>query len=424
MNYFSSKYKKVVLGHIGKNDAGISTKYYDWAGKTKLLIPLTEDAKLGDPGSINPDVVADKAVTGKVREEGNIGPRKDMVEMKEKAVEKEKAKVEEKKKDVEQQKKAVDEKKKAVEQEKKETAKKETEIAKAKEEAKKTPDAAERKKKEDEIAKKEEQVKKDKAETAKKEEKVKQEEKKVEQKKDEVKKQEEKVAEKERSVAEEKKQVAKDELKKEMRSDPVKAAETLEKKADALEKKEKDLDKREDALKDAAPQKNVFAEKFFYLKIREYLENGHYNNELFMINPATKKVEFKSPVTNICGSRYDVFSGGIVIITHKGAHTEGHRLTLVDRDTLTAKIDGTDNIFWRSFIEIRDGFIYAIIYDNGTYYLGRFDGSLKLVAKSGEKINENTFLTFYDTYVYINSADKKILVLKKEDLSLADTIQP
>ena len=143
-----------------------------------------------------------------------------------------------------------------------------------------------------------------------------------------------------------------------------------------------------------------------------------------MINPATRKVEFKSPIANICGSRYDVFSGGIVIITHKGRHTEGHRLTLVDRETLVSRIDGTDNIFWRSFIEIRDGFIYAIIYDNGTYYLGRFDGSLKLVAKSGEKINENTFITFYDKYVYINSVDKKVLVLKKEDLALADTIQP
>jgi hypothetical protein len=424
MGYFQPKYKKIVLGNLKKNDAGISTKYYDWPGRTKMLIPLTDDAKLGDPGSINPDIVADKKTTELVRKDGNLEPRKDMVEMKEKAVEKEKAKIEEKKKANEEEGKAVEQKKKDVEKKQQEIKKKETEIAKEKEEAKKIPDEADRKKKEQEIAKKEETVKKDKEETKKKEEQVKEEGKKVEQKKEETKKEEEKIAQKEKNITEEKKDIAKDELKKEIKSDPVKAAEILDKKAGELEKKEKELDKREDAIKEAAADKSVYAAKFFYLKIKEYLESGHYNNELYMINPATKKVEFKSSVTSICGNRYDVFSGGIVIITHKGGHTEGHRLTLVDRETLAAKIDGTDNIFWRSFIEIRDGFIYAIIYDSGNYYLGRFDASLKLVAKSGVKINENTFITFYEEFVYINSADKKIIVLKKSDLSLLDTIQP
>ena len=319
---------------------------------------------------------------------GNIEPRKDMVELKEKAVEKEKAKVEEKKKEVAVEEKKVEEKRKDVEKEKQDLKKQEEQIAKDKEAAKKITDPAEKKKKEDEIAKKEETVKKETDQTKKKEDQIKQEEKKVADKKEETKKQEETVAQKEKEVKEEKKDIAKDEVKQDIKKDPQKAVDVLEKKAETLDKKEKELDTREDALKKNLTDKNVFATKFFYLKIKEYLDGGHYNNELYMINPATKKVEFKSPVQNICGSRYDVFSGGIVIITHKGMHTDGHRLTLVDRETLTAKIDGTDNIFWRSFIEIRDGFIYAIIYDNGTYYLGRFDGNLKLVAKSSEKINE------------------------------------
>ncbi len=143
-----------------------------------------------------------------------------------------------------------------------------------------------------------------------------------------------------------------------------------------------------------------------------------------MINASTKKIEFKSPVTNICGRRYDVFSGGIVVITHRGSHVSGHRLTLIDREKLTAKISGEDNIFWRSFIEIKENNIYAIIKEGDNFYLGKFDQDLKLVVKSKEKINENTFITFFDKYIYVNGYNKNIVVLNKDDFSLEGEIKP
>jgi hypothetical protein len=57
-----------------------------------------------------------------------------------------------------------------------------------------------------------------------------------------------------------------------------------------------------------------------------------------------------------------------------------------------------ENIFWRSFIEIRDNNIYAIVKEDNSYYLGKFDENLKLISKSKEKLNENTFITFFDEY--------------------------
>ncbi len=145
---------------------------------------------------------------------------------------------------------------------------------------------------------------------------------------------------------------------------------------------------------------------------------------MYMINTTTKKIDFKSPVTNICGRRYDVFSGGLCVITHTGNHKAGHRLTLIERNTLKEIKTGEDNIFWRSFIEIKDNNIYAIIKDQETFYLGKFDMDLKLLAKSKEKINQNTFITFFDKFIYINREDKTIIVLKMEDLTLSDVIKP
>jgi len=425
IEYFKSIYKTTVLRHINKKNAGISTKYYKWPGRTKMLIPLTVESKRGKLDSIDPFLISDKKTRGQIRKKDmHIDKRKDMAEIKTKVIDKEKKKIEKEKKELKKKREKLDEDKKKLTEKKKEIDKKETDLKKEKESAKKIKDKKKREIKEKEIKKKEkvlkeekDRIKKDKKKADEKEEEIKKEEEKIIKKTEEIEK-------KEDDLKEEKHEIEKDEIKKDIKKQPDKAEKKLREKAEKLEEKEKELDKREDRLRDKKVDKSIYAEKLYYLKIKEYLKEGHYNNELYMINAATRKIEFKSPVTNICGKRYDIFSDGIVVITHSGNHSSGHYLTLIDRKTLKTKIIGKDNIFWRSFVEIKDGHIYAIIKKNNDYYLGKFDNRLKLTNKSGEKINENTFISFYGDYIYINSSDKKIIVLSRKDLSMIDTIKP
>ncbi len=430
--YFGKAYKKVVTGNLTSQNAGLSTRYDEWPGATRIVIPLSEAAKRGEIDSIDPDIISDKKVRTAVRKEDeNLEQRKDMVDLKEKIIEKDKKETAEKKTDlvarareVDKEKKRIEDEKTGLEIKKKEQAREEQKIKEEKEKAKTIKDAEDKKKKEEEIAAREEKLRQEKQRTAEKEKTFSKEEKKLAEKKEEIKKEERRVAEKEAKTAkkedslkEEKKEIEKDELKKDIKESPEKA------KAKLVEK-EKELDKREDELRSKELDKSVFAEKLYYLKIREYLEAGHYNNEMYMINAATRRVMFKSPVENICGSRYDVFSGGVAVIVHQGDHKTGHRLVLLDRETLKESKRGKDDIFWRSFVEIRDGFIYAIMVENGKYYLGRYDSSLERTARSQEQVSENTFISFYGEYVYINRYDKRILVLKKADLSLVEVIEP
>lgn len=432
MGYFGGAYKKVVIGNLSAANAGLATRYDQWPGATRIVIPLTEEAKRGAIDSIDPDIISDKKVRTAVRKEDeNLEQRKDLVDLKEKIIEKEKKETAEKKADltrdareVEKEKKRVEAEKADVERKKREQAREERKLKDEKEKAKTIADAEQKKKKEEDIAAREEKLKEEQRKTAEKEKTVTREEKKVAEKKEEIKREEKKVAEKEAKTAkkeealrEEKKEIAKDELKKDIKESPALAKAKLE-------EKEKELDKREDELRSKELDKSVFAEKLYYLKIREYLEAGHYNNEMYMINAATRKVMFRSPVENICGSRYDVFSGGVAVIVHQGDHRTGHRLVLLDRETLRESKRGKDDIFWRSFVEIRDGFIYVVTVENGKYYLGRYDGALERTARSTEAVSENTFISFYGEYVYINRHDKKILVLKKNDLSLVEVIEP
>jgi hypothetical protein len=416
--YFGSKYKSLVMKYIDSRNAGISTKYWEWPGATMMLIPLTEQAQKGKLDAIEPDILSDKKTMDQIRrDEKNIPDRKDMTDLRERKLKKDTKDLEEDKKKQKDENKKIEEEKKEIEKKKEELKQKEEALKKEKEETKKIVEPEKRKEKEKEIEKKENKLEEEKQETKKIEEGARKKEELSKEKEKTISDKEKTIQKRDESIKEEKKQIEKDELKRDMKQKPEQARKKLE-------EKEKELDKREDKLREKEMDKNIYAGKLYYLKIKEYLEGGHYNNDLYMINASTRKIMFKSPVENICGSRYDIYSGGIVLITHRGSHTSGHRLVLVDKDTLAAKVYGNDDVFWRSFIEIRDGYIYAITYDKGKHYLGRFDGSLKLVAKSKEELSENTFISFWDNYIYINRQDKKIIVLNKEDLSFIDEVKP
>lgn len=438
MDYISKTYNEAVTKHVNSSNAGIATNFQEWPGKTAMLIPLTADSKRDKLRGIDPFVVADKKTIEEIKKEtDNLDARKDMAEIKQKNIEDEKARIEAEKKQIEKDKALQQEKEKKIrdEQKKTEEAKKalekqEEQLKKEKAEAEKIQDPVKKEEEKKKIAQKEDELKK-KADALKKQE-AKQEEEmtslqddksSIEKKEESLKEKEKTVAEKEETLKEEKKELAED-LKKEKEETKKQTSDEVQKKEEALKQKEEELDKREDQLRTDTAEKNVFALKIFYLKIKDYLADGHYNNEMFMINPETKAVEFKSPVTNICGSRYDIFSGGIVVITHKGDHKKGHNLTLIDRKTLESTKTGTDDIFWRSFIEIRDQNIYAITKKDGKYFLGKFNTDLKLEAQSSQEVSQDSFITFYEDSIYINRVDKTIMILKKDDLSFIGEIKP
>ncbi len=440
LDYFGSKYKKIVLTHINTKNAGISTKYFEWPGATKLIIPLTENSLRGSISSVDPFAISDENVRRNIRkDEAAISERKELAEMKERNLQSEKEKLGSQKKglsaarsDILQKKKELAETDSALKKEEASLQRKKQSVEEEKKAAKRITNQAEKKEKlqriadrEKEIAAQEKELSEKNKNTAEKALQIEAAEKQTEQLEEAAKKKEESIARKEKDLITDKKEIERDELKETIRKDPEKAEEILDAKAEELEKKEDALDRREDTLREET-DKNVFAEKFYYLKISEYLDGGHYNNHLYMINAAERRVEFESPVKNICGRRYDIFSGGIVVITHKGRHKSGHHLTLIDRETLKEKKTGTENIFWRSFVEIRDNHIYAIIRNNDTekHYLGKFNTDLELEAKSETEIDNDTFITFYRDSIYINRYDKKIAVLKENDLSEAEIIAP
>ena len=413
VDYFSGKYKPVVIQNISSNNAGISTKYYEWPGLTKIIIPLTDNPQKGNLSSLDTTELTNKDVKDKVKtdKEGDK-QQKNIIAIKEKEVEQKTREIDKQQKTVDKQKEDIKKEEQKIETKKEEIKTQKDTLDRKEEQLKKDLENAKTDEEKQKIEKQLEDVQKEKDKLKQEEEQVKKDEQKLTDKKEDVKKEEQNIETKKEDVVKKQEEIAKDK-------------QDVQTTTDDLKKKQEELDKREQNLKEGKSDENMFGNKLYYLKIKEYLVEGHYNNEMYLIGAESKKVEVKSELTTICGHKFDVSDNGVIVIAHQGQHSTPHNLVLLDKDTLKVKIRGSDDIFWRSFVETREGMIYAIVKkSDNDYYLGKFNAKLELAAISTEKVDSNTFISFYDKSIFINNPAKEIMVLNKEDLSFVEKIKP
>ena len=190
-----------------------------------------------------------------------------------------------------------------------------------------------------------------------------------------------------------------------------------------IQKQKDELAQQEEALRKNMPDPRILAGKFYYLKVKEYMDNGHYNNQLSVIDGANRKILKTSTFSNICGKNYYVFKEGVLVIGHQSKEDTSHYLALLDTETLDLKKMGTDNIFQRTQMEIKDGFIYVVMKGEDAYYLAKFDLNLELQAKSEVAVFNDTFMSFYEDFIYLNDSNKNILILDKETLKQLEVLQ-
>ncbi len=394
MNTIKERYSPVVVSVLDAKKAGIALNYREWPGATQMLIPLGDTRK---PDAIE---ISDEKVIDELRKEDKKGieEREKIVELREKETEREKEKIKKDKEEIKKTETRIEEEKEKIENKKEEIEEKEKEIEK-------TEDPVKQKEEEEKLAEEKEEL-------VKEEEKLKEEEAKVEEKKEEIESREKEVTEEEKKTEEIKDDIEDD---KSSLKDP-------EEQREELREKEKELEQKADELK----QDNLYEGKIYYLRKVTYTTGGHYNNEMYIIDPVSRKVVLKSPYRSISGTKYNVFGGGVVVIGHSdkaGFEQKEHYLVRLALNTLKVDKTGANNIFWRSFIEIHNDHIFAITEKEGKYYVGRFNADLQMVAVSSVAIDPDTFVTFFEKTVFVNSADGGIVVLNEDDLSLAAPIE-
>ena len=111
LDYYQGAYKDGVVKYLSPEKAGLSTHYSEWAGKSAIVIPLSESrssetGKIIDTGEITSEEVIDVMR----EEEGDaLETRKDMVELRDEEIAKEEQVIEEEKEQLAEDRKEIDE---------------------------------------------------------------------------------------------------------------------------------------------------------------------------------------------------------------------------------------------------------------------------------------------------------------------------
>jgi len=438
VGYFRTKYNPEVMRHLSRRNAGISRFYYYWPGRSRVLIPISKEGGKQTITSIDPSELTRKSIIDDLRKRRDRGvpDRREMLDLKQRQNKERRKKLEDlKKRSVQREETRQEEQRKLQEdtsrqeQARQEADKIDRDLGKKKVQLLKETDPKKQRKLQDDInraEKKREEVKKEVKQlddaVKKREKKVEDSTKKSAEDKEKIEKLEDTIKKKETENKEEQKLLQKDEEKTGIKPEttPDQERKELEQRERELQRKAKLLKEKEQRLKD----RKIFKGTLYYLKVTRMLSGGHYNNMMMLIDPINRKVLRKSSFVDICGRKYDVFSDGAVVIGHKGGHANQHFLVLLDHKELKPKATGDVDIYFRSFVEIREGSVFAIYKDGLSYRLGRFDASMRKVAGSDVTVAPDTFITFFEKYLYLNSPEKGILVLDRNTLKRVGAIQP
>jgi hypothetical protein len=86
LSYFSAHYKAVVTAELSAANAGLSLRYDEWPGKSRIVIPLARGARPGAIGAVDTGAVSDKGTVDSLRSQpgSGLGDRQAMTELKDK----------------------------------------------------------------------------------------------------------------------------------------------------------------------------------------------------------------------------------------------------------------------------------------------------------------------------------------------------
>ncbi len=362
IEYLGTKYKKIVMDNLSKENAGLSLLYSDWPGKSRIVIPLSEMSEKGTLSSLKSDELTDKKVIDELRKEEDMAvePRKEIVELKEKEIEqkqddlkKEKDTAEAELEEAKEEKEKIAEEKEKIEKELSDpTVKNKTELEKKKEVLEKQEAAADKK-----IEEKTEKV-------------------------EALSEEEKKLKEREKAVSKERDQIARD-------------------KQDIINNEES----RDVSDKTSASSGG----RLVYLYI-----NSSGSGRLYLIDDKSGNPLLKSAIDTVHERKYERIGNDLVIIA--GNSKSGANLYVIDSSTLEQKIKGADSIYGKSILFVSGSSIFAIVSKNGKTFLGKFDAGLNLVLQSEVGVFGVTTMEIKSGKLYIQEKGGNILVLSASDL--------
>jgi hypothetical protein len=375
MTYLGGVYKTVVMNNVTADNVGIATKYTDWPGRTRMLIPLTVSASKGSLGAVGASQLAAPPVIENLQgQPGKALPeRKDLTELQQKAVEQGQAQVQQQQQQLQQDQQKLAEQNAALDQAK--------QAADQANQAAAAPGATDQQK---QAATQ--------ANTA------------VTQQEQAVAQQGQKVQQDQQSVAQGQAQVAAgQEAVQQQRASIAADTQALIQQQPAQANAQTTT-----AGTTAAPGQLLF--------IYAVAASPEKLGKLVLIDRVSGKLLSQSDLNTVRGRTYATVGTSLVVIAGSTGGTAAVRLVSVDAATLAVQQQGKDNIAPTSYLASSDAAVYAVIATAKGSFLGRFDGTLALQAQSDRAVDASTYIVVSGTEVFVQDSAGNILILNKDDL--------
>ncbi len=368
IDYFTDKYKEIVLNNLSAETCGLSTNYEEWPGKTQIVIPLYDVTNSG-LSIVDTSVISDQEVINSMKtdDDRNIEARKDMVDLKEREADEAYEKAQNAQKD------AV-EKQKELAEEEENTKKLEEEAREAEYRAAENPDDEELQNEANEKA----------------------------------------------QELEDQKQKEED-LRNEIKDSKNEASEQQ-----ALSDK-KELESQNERKEIAKDQTIVQKEEAERAKIKAgygviISDNANLLSQLVKFNKENGEIIKNSPVKVIRNRTvYKTSDKYIAIAGEKASAANPNRdikLVLLDANTLELFSQSEESVYENSvFVKDSDSYFCVISIDD-KWILGKYDENLNLIAKSEIEVFQDTPVTVNEDLIAVTDKNGKLNLLDKTELKV------
>ena len=362
MAYFGTMYKQVVMRNIAETNAGIARVYYEWPGKTRMLIPLTERAADGGLGSLDSDALTGEEVIEELRRQDDRGleERKEITELKEREVEEEQIRIDERAAELSERERALEEDRAALERE--------------------TGDASNAAVAREEIAGTESRVREEEERIAAERTAVEEAQRQVDERQDQIRRDREGIVSDERAMITEQEETA----------------------------------MMEAESRTAAARAGIAARHIPVLLVSGVA--GETLGRLVLVDAATGNIRTRSVLNTVRNQRFDVLERGFLVLAGKTEGTGAVRLVILDPESLEVIVEGADDIYPGSVVKITADTVYAVAAAGAGYRIAAFDARLGKAAQSDMEVLPYTALSIDQGRLYLQDSSGNLIILRADNL--------
>lgn len=390
LDYVSKKYSPLVVKAVTKETVGLSVRWDEWAGKSRILIPFTYGAKAGSLGAVDTSSLSDKAVVDNLKKDTDKGlsDRQDLTDLKERTITEDKKAVEETKTQIAKDEKALADEKAALEKEKaaleKEKAVAETTGTKGDAQSASLVD------KEKELADKEAAVKEKEAEVAKAKEET---------------------AAKEASIADKEKEVAAD------------RAGIAQDQKEVIAKENNDTTTGTGTKTDTSATNAALSEKESAITetVLLFAEGSDSPlSKIVVMNLKDKKKLRESEINSIRGRTLLEASNGYLAVAGASGGSRTVKLVIINKKTLAMESESKEEVFADTLLIEKGGAYMAIIKKGTSYSLGFFNTKLELTAESTVSVHPYTQISFKSEGIVVQTVSGSYAIL--DNMTLKEVV--